>query len=266
MNSISRDPAAAASKQPGDCADVDPSAAALRPDAAPQTILPEKQALRTRLLPLRRAALDSGPAVTAAIATGVRAWLDAQDCRCVAFYWPLAGEPDLRATIIAWLAQDGRRRAALPLVVRAATPLRFVSWDADTPMRVGKYGIAVPDHADLSATHPDLPDLALSTRSGDVIPDALLIPCVGFDTRGYRLGYGGGFYDRTLAALHGTADLADLDAQGAVAAPNAGSHSARRPATLGIALDCTLVPALPTDVFDLPLDAIQTESRLYNAR
>ena len=250
MNSISRDSAAEASKQTGDCTDVDSSTKSVSSDAQQQAIRAAKQALRTRLLPLRSAALERGPDVNAAIAKGVRAWLDTQNCRCVAFYWPLTGEPDLRATIIAWLARDSRRRAALPLVVRAAAPLRFVAWDADTPMRIGQYGIAVPD-------------VTLAPLGEEIIPDALLIPCVGFDARGYRLGYGGGFYDRTLARLRETTAPPHFGVHGAGNALNAGSVLAQRPATLGIALNDTGVAALPIDAFDLPLDGIQTESRLY---
>ncbi|WP_347555621.1 5-formyltetrahydrofolate cyclo-ligase [Robbsia sp. KACC 23696] len=201
----------------------------VNPSPVPDAIDPirlEKIALRKRLLPLRQAALTSDPATEHAIAAGVRAWLDAGGFRCVGFYWPLAGEPDLRATLSHWLADDPTRRAALPTEVQLASPLRFAGWRPDTPMRIGRYGIGIPENdADAPAV--------------DITPDALLIPCVGFDARGFRLGYGGGFYDRTLA------------------------DAAQRPATLGIALEATRIAALPTDTFDIPLDAIQTEQQRY---
>ncbi|MGF7189330.1 5,10-methenyltetrahydrofolate synthetase [Robbsia andropogonis] len=192
-----------------------------------ETIHLEKQALRARLLPLRQQALSSNPETARAITAGVRAWLDEQRVHCVGFYWPLAGEPDVRAAVTDWLAADTDRRAALPEVVHAATALRYVAWTPETAMRKGRYGIAVPESGTEDAS------------TNNMTPDALLIPCVGFDGRGFRLGYGGGYYDRTLAS------------------------AACRPATLGVALDATRVVTLPTDAFDIPLDAIQTERQRY---
>jgi 5-formyltetrahydrofolate cyclo-ligase len=94
-------------------------------------------------------------------------------------YWPLAGEPDLRAAY-AELALAGVR-LALPVVMERDAPLAFTEWTLDEPMLAGRDGRAVP------AT------LRFIER-----PPALLIPCLGFNAEGYRLGYGGGYYDRTL--------------------------------------------------------------------
>jgi len=140
--------------------------------------------------------------------------------RCLAFYWPISDEVDLRDIIAQWLARDAQQSSRgsslqLPHVQRiAALP---VVGAKDAPMQEGAFRIPVPAQIEV------------------VIPDLLLVPCVGFDTHCYRLGYGGGFYDRTLAAM------------------------SPRPATLGIALSCTGVDALPIETHDIPLDGILTE-------
>lgn len=101
----------------------------------------------------------------------------------LALYWPIRGEIDLRPCVADWLAADPRRRAALPVVERRAAPLAFRLWTPDAPMAAGEYGIPIPAH------------------SAPCTPDVLLVPLAAFDATGNRIGYGGGYYDRTLAAL-----------------------------------------------------------------
>jgi 5,10-methenyltetrahydrofolate synthetase len=99
----------------------------------------------------------------------------------VSAYWPFRGEPDLRA----WLGELRSRGAltALPVVVGKKTPLVFRLWrDGDRLVR-GIWNIPVP------------------ADGGAVQPDIVIAPVVGFDAGCYRLGYGGGFFDRTLATL-----------------------------------------------------------------
>lgn len=96
----------------------------------------------------------------------------------VGAFWPVRGEPDLREPMARWHAAG--HAIALPRVVAADRPLEFGRWTPAWPMRVAEFGIAVPEPFE------ELP------------PSLLIVPCVGFDARGYRLGYGGGFYDRTL--------------------------------------------------------------------
>ncbi|MEA3117860.1 MAG: 5-formyltetrahydrofolate cyclo-ligase [Paraburkholderia sp.] len=140
----------------------------------------------------------------------------------VGFYWPLPGEFDARDALAQWLAHDAQRQAALPVISMKGHALAFRAWTSDTPMRLGLHGIAEPQE-----THALLPDL-------------LLVPCLGFDNEGYRLGYGGGYYDRTLAAWPGTV----------------------KPVAAGIAYEACRIAALPREPHDIPLDAIVTESRL----
>lgn len=102
----------------------------------------------------------------------------------VAFCWPVRGEPDLRPAIAAWQA-GGRAgfAALLPVVVAADAPLAFRAWAPETPTREDRYGIPTPTAGDF------------------LLPQAVLVPLLAVDAAGYRLGYGGGYFDRTLAAL-----------------------------------------------------------------
>ena len=142
--------------------------------------------------------------------------------KTLGLYWPVRGEPPLGALPSQWQAQGAQ--LALPVVDGPGQALRFVQWRVDAPTVPGAYGILRPA-CDLAAR-----------------PDLLLVPCLGFDVRGYRLGYGGGFYDRTLAAL----------------AAQAGG----KPIALGVAWDEGLLDdfePLPTDI---ALDAVVTPSGL----
>ncbi len=100
----------------------------------------------------------------------------------LAAFWPLGAEPDLRD----WLFRqsfDPDLQLALPVVVQRDAPLVFRPWTLDTPMRTGAYGIAEPDTDTV------------------VVPDVILLPAVGFTAQADRIGYGGGYYDRTLAGF-----------------------------------------------------------------
>jgi 5-formyltetrahydrofolate cyclo-ligase len=96
-------------------------------------------------------------------------------------YWPLRGEPDMRP----WLAQlnEAGWRTVLPVVVEKGRPLVFRRWSPGCAMEKGFWNIPVP------------------ADPAEFTPRLLLAPVVGFDAKGYRLGYGGGYFDRTLALL-----------------------------------------------------------------
>lgn len=132
-------------------------------------------------------------------------------------YWPIKGEPDLRP-LLTRLHHAGVI-IALPLVETKAAPLVFRLWTPETRLVRGDWNIPVPP--------PDAPILT---------PDIALAPLVGWTDEGYRLGYGGGYFDRTLAAL------------------------APRPFTIGIGFDSARLPTIFPQAHDIRLDAILTEA------
>jgi len=184
---------------------------------------PSKNAIKTearaRLLALR-AALCSDAATNAALDSQLVTLLEHCAPQCIGFYWPLRGEFDARAHIARWLAQDAARRAALPVIRARHAPLEFRRWTPETAMREGQHQIPEPAHGER------------------LTPDLLLIPCVGFDAHGYRLGYGGGYYDRTLAAWPGKTP----------------------PVTIGIAWEACRIDALPHEAHDRAMDGVVTEA------
>jgi 5,10-methenyltetrahydrofolate synthetase len=103
--------------------------------------------------------------------------------RTVSAYWPLHGEPDLRPWMERVIARGGA--CALPVVVVKNSALIFRAWTPGAKMERGFWNIPVP------AEGPAL------------VPDIIIAPVVGFDSECYRLGYGGGYFDRTLATLRG---------------------------------------------------------------
>ncbi|MGF6769833.1 5-formyltetrahydrofolate cyclo-ligase [Paraburkholderia sp. GAS199] len=194
----------------------------MNPSIACNPVAESKKALRRRLLETRLHAA-SEPGVQAALERRLLDVLKRYDVASVGFYWPLAGEFDARGAIAVWLASGAHREASLPIVKERGVPLEFHVWTPDTPMQVGHHNIPEP-------------------VSGRVaIPDLLFVPCVGFDAAGYRLGYGGGYYDRTLAAWPG----------------------AQRPVTVGIAYEACRLEALQREAHDIPLDLIVTEAGLH---
>ncbi|MDR7038573.1 5-formyltetrahydrofolate cyclo-ligase [Methylobacterium sp. BE186] len=99
----------------------------------------------------------------------------------IGFYWPFRGEYDPRG-VMAALREQGAR-LALPVIVAKGEPLAFREWTPGSLMTQGIWNIPTPEAGD------------------PVQPELLVVPLVGFDGHGYRLGYGGGFYDRTIAAM-----------------------------------------------------------------
>ena len=177
----------------------------------------QRRALRARLLAARAQLTPEDRACReAALAERVAAWLATQPLQRLAFYWPIRNEPDLRETVATWLAADARRRAALP--VTEDDVLTFAPWTPQTAMAPGRF---------------DIPEPATTER---IAPQLLLIPCVGFDAERFRLGYGGGFYDRTLARLN------------------------HRPVTCGVAFDVARVDSIGPRPHDVQLDAVLTDA------
>ena len=151
-----------------------------------------------------------------AVAELVRAHVPELRRATIGFYWPFRAEIDLRPLVRACLVEGAH--AALPVVVDRHAPLEFRAWRPGTRMEAGVWNIPVP--ADRHV----------------VLPDVVLAPLVGFDAAGFRLGYGGGFYDRTLAALH------------------------PRPLVVGVGHDLGALETIHPRWHDIPMDAVVTPS------
>ena len=120
---------------------------------------------------------------SARIAAALKSAMAARRPQTIGFCWPVRREFDARP----WIAEliHAGWRACQPVVVAPAAPMQFRRWTPGAPMTADRHGIPVPDTAPCAA------------------PDILLLPLVAFDGAGYRLGYGGGFFDRWLAAHAG---------------------------------------------------------------
>ncbi|MFV0360337.1 5-formyltetrahydrofolate cyclo-ligase [Tropicimonas sp.] len=131
-------------------------------------------------------------------------------------YWPIRGELDLRPLLSG--LHDMGAQIALPLVETRAAPLVFRRWTPQTRMVRGHWNILVPPPG-----------------AEAVVPQVTLAPLVGWDAAGYRLGYGGGYFDRTLAAL------------------------SPRPFTIGVGVGAARLATIYPQPHDIPLDVIVTE-------
>jgi 5-formyltetrahydrofolate cyclo-ligase len=179
---------------------------------------PKRQALRASLTAARDYLPDRARR-EARLVDRVSRWLATVSVRRLAFYFPIRSEPDVSAVIKHWLAGDPARVAALPLI--SGDLLEFVRWVPGTPMQVGQYDIPVP------------------VSSERVKPQLVMIPCVGIDNARFRLGYGGGYYDRTLAAID------------------------PRPVTVGIAFECSHVASIGPQPHDVRLDLAITDDNAW---
>lgn len=181
-----------------------------------------RRAERARLRAARDAlSVADRQALSAALASHLRQFLaerfGAAAGMVLSAYWPIKGEPDLRA-LMAELHGAGII-IALPVVEVRASPLVFRRWRPGLQMVRGDWNIPVPP--------PEAERLA---------PDVALAPVVGWDGAGFRLGYGGGYFDRTLASL------------------------TPRPFSIGIGLQAARIATIFPQAHDIPLDVILTEA------
>ncbi|HTQ73975.1 MAG TPA: 5-formyltetrahydrofolate cyclo-ligase [Burkholderiales bacterium] len=174
-----------------------------------ERLLRERDALAEEVLAERRARIDTH--IERAFPDLVHGVL--------AFCWPYRKEYDVRH-----LAAAVRRRGAktaMPVVVAPKTPLIFREWHPGVKLVEGPLGIPYP------------------VESDEVVPDNVLLPMVGWDGDGYRLGYGGAFFDRTLAAL------------------------AKRPRVIGVAYEQAYLKTIQPQPHDIPVDFVVTERGVY---
>ncbi|MDR2787039.1 MAG: 5-formyltetrahydrofolate cyclo-ligase [Candidatus Accumulibacter sp.] len=137
----------------------------------------------------------------------------------VGFYWPMNKEPDLRPVLEAWRSSGHAAFAALlPVIDDSGAALAFRPWLPDMAMVADRYGIPIP------------------AAGAFLQPQALLIPLLAFDAAGFRLGYGGGYFDRTLAGLR------------------------PRPLAVGVGFELSRVDSIHPEPHDERLDAVITEN------
>lgn len=172
---------------------------------------------RERLIAARLAvSADTRTAMSARISEGLDRLIGDPSGRTVSLYWPFRGEPDMRP----WMEQINARggRTALPIVTAKGQPLVFKAYKAGDRLEKGVWNIPIPAEGD------------------PVYPDIVISPIVGVDPKNYRLGYGGGFFDRTLAAMP------------------------FKPIVIGIGYELQRIPTIYPQEHDIPMDKIVTEA------
>ena len=168
-------------------------------------------------------------AKTELLQQALRVFLVGRTDTVIGAYWPIKGEFDPLPALYRWqedgvLNQAGKRRIGLPVTNKQHKTLTFQAWFPGCEMEDDAYGIPKPKNTDL------------------LVPTLLLVPCIGYGPGGYRLGYGGGFYDRTLAVLQ------------------------PKPFTVGLGFSEGFVPDFEAQSHDIPLDTILTEQGvMYSA-
>ncbi|NHN88226.1 5-formyltetrahydrofolate cyclo-ligase [Acetobacter sp. LMG 1627] len=171
----------------------------------------EKRAIRAAM---RDRLVHVPPATSRHLCERLASRLLTETPACIACVWPLPGEVDLRPLCEKLHQHDWR--VLIPETPPKGSPLIFRQWRPEAEMKQGRFGTSYPD--------------------GPVsVPDVILVPMVAFDRRGYRLGYGGGYYDRTLARLPGSKPV-------------------------GYAFSAQEVAEVPVGPFDMALPIIITEN------
>ena len=157
----------------------------------------------------------------------MRVWLVERPDVVIGAYWPIKGEFDPLPALFRWqeagmesdaMKASRQRKIGLPVINKITKTLTFHRWYPGCPMEEDAYGIPKPKDTEI------------------IEPTLLFVPCVGYGPGGYRLGYGGGFYDRTLSALN------------------------PKPYTVGLGYTQGFLPDLEPEPHDVPLDAILNDN------
>lgn len=184
-----------------------------------QPTAPDRDALRKKLIAARQALPDRLERAVE-LQKALRVWLVGRRETSIGAYWPIKGEFDPLPALYRWTEgapDDTVRRIGLPVADRASGQLRFHVWFPGCPMELDAYDIPKPKDTD------------------EFAPAVLVVPCLGFGPGGVRLGYGGGFFDRTLQSV------------------------SPRPVTVGVGFAHGFLPMLRSSPQDFPLDAMLTE-------
>ena len=179
----------------------------------------EKKALRAALIEQRNQ-LPDRQARADLLQRVMRIWLVGRPDIVIGAYWPIKGEFDPLPALHRWkedgelLDQPQPRRIGLPVVNKETHTMTFHAWYPGCPMEEDAYGIPKPKDTEV------------------ITPTLLFAPCVGYGPGGYRLGYGGGFYDRMLSSLK------------------------PKPFSVGLGFGMGFLPDFEPEPHDVPLDAI----------
>ncbi len=179
----------------------------------------DRDALRKKLVATRLAMTDRLER-SVQLQSVLRVWLVGRRENTIGAYWPIKGEFDPLPALYRWSEggpEGAPRRIGLPVAHRETKQLRFHVWYPGCPTELDAYDIPKPKDTD------------------EFAPQILVVPCLGFGPGGVRLGYGGGFFDRTLASV------------------------SPRPVTVGVSFTHGFLPMLRSGPLDLPLDAMLTE-------
>jgi 5-formyltetrahydrofolate cyclo-ligase len=176
-----------------------------------------RKAERTRLIEARLArSAEERAKWGTLVAEHLEQYIGNVDGIKISAYWPFRGEPDLRPLMDRLSAKGAC--TALPVVIARGTPLVFREWKHGAPLERGVWNIPIP------------------AEGAEMIPDIVIAPVVGFDPQCYRLGYGGGFFDRTLAAM------------------------SNRPLVLGVGYSMAAIPTIYPQQYDIPMNVVITEN------
>jgi 5-formyltetrahydrofolate cyclo-ligase len=185
-------------------------------------ITDEKQTARRAAMAVRKAAYGAASGAGKQAAVHVLAWLDnVPEVRSISGYMPIHTELDILPLMNALHARG--YSLSVPVILGKAMPLKFRTWTPESRMVSGPFGAMVP-------------------KSGNWLrPDLLLCPMLAFDASGQRMGYGGGFYDRTIAALSPVR-------------------------ALGFAYAAQQVGHVPREATDMPMEGVATEVEIIRAK
>ncbi len=170
---------------------------------------------RERLIALRLAcSAEERGAIAEGVARELDDLLDPGPDALVSLYWPFRGELDLRPWMRSFVKRGGR--VALPVVIAKGQPLVFREWVPGARMTHGVWKIPIP------------------AEGAEVVPSVVIAPLVGHDPNCYRLGYGGGFFDRTLASF------------------------AEKPLVIGVGDGSGAIASIFPQSHDIPMDVVVT--------